>query len=90
MCIRDSVQAEVMAQKQAAKVGRVMTVLCDGYDEENELYLCRSEADAPDIDAEVCVSSEAPLYPGTFYTVRIKDSDVYDLYAELAGDAPAE
>lgn len=84
------VQAEVMAQKQAAKVGRVMTVLCDGYDEENELYLCRGEADAPDIDAEVCVSSEAPLYPGVFYTVRIKDSDVYDLYAELAGDAPAE
>ena len=77
------VQADVMAQKQAAKVGRVMDVLCDGYDEDAELYLCRSAADAPDIDAQVCVASEQTLYPGNFYTVRITDSDIYDLYAEL-------
>lgn len=76
------VQTEIMAQKQAEKVDRVMTVLCDEYDEENDLYLCRSKADAPDIDAVVCVASEEPIEPGTMLRVRVTDSDLYDLYAE--------
>lgn len=80
------VQMTVMNELQAAKVGTVMTVLCDGYDDENDLYLCRSKGDAPDIDAEVCVASETPLYPGEFYTVRILESDIYDLYGELASE----
>ena len=53
------------------------------YDDENDLYLCRSEADAPDIDAVVCVASETPIEPGTMLRVRVTDSDVYDLYAEV-------
>ena len=77
------IQAEIMAQKQAEKVGRVLTVMCDEYDDENDLYLCRSEADAPDIDAVVCVASETPIEPGTMLRVRVTDSDVYDLYAEV-------
>ena len=80
-------QADVMNELQAAKVGSVMQVICDGYDDENDLYLCRSRGDAPEIDSEVCVASETPLYPGNFYTVCIKDSDVYDLYAELTEEA---
>lgn len=78
------IQTEIMAAAQAARIGETLEVLCDGYDEENGLYLCRSRADAPDIDAEVCVASEIPLEQGGFYTVQVKDSDVYDLYAELA------
>ena len=73
-----------MAEAQQAMIGRTLTVICDDYDEENELYLCRSEADAPDIDAVVCVEGNAALTPGEFYTVRIIDSDIYDLYATLA------
>lgn len=78
------IQTDIMAAAQAARVGETLEVLCDGYDAENGLSLCRSHADAPDIDAEVCVAGEPPLQPGEFYTVRITDSDVYDLYAELA------
>lgn len=75
-------QADVMEELQAKKVGLVLEVICDGYDEENELYLCRSRADAPEIDAQVCVASEQPLYPGSFYRVQVEESDVYDLYAK--------
>lgn len=82
-------QADVMNELQAAKVGTVMQVICDGYDDENDLYLCRSRGDAPEIDSEVCVASEEPLYPGNFYTVCIKDSDIYDLYGELTEEAQA-
>lgn len=77
-------QARIMAEKQAQRVGQTLTVLCDGYDDENDLYLCRTAADAPDIDAEVCVQSETPIEPGTFLSVRIEESDVFDLYGVRA------
>lgn len=74
------IQTGIMAEKQAARVGQLLEVLCDGQDEESGLYLCRSTADAPDIDGAVCVASEEPLYPGEFYRVRVEESDEYDLY----------
>ncbi len=74
------IQTEIMAEKQAAKIGKTVRALCDGWDEESGLYLCRTAADAPEIDAVCCVRSEAPIGPGTFLDVRIEESDVYDLY----------
>ncbi|MBU3805324.1 MAG: 30S ribosomal protein S12 methylthiotransferase RimO [Candidatus Fournierella pullistercoris] len=73
-------QANISAAKLEQKVGKTLTVICDGVDEESGLYLCRSAADAPEIDGNVCVSSEEPLYPGHFYSVKIEESDMYDLY----------
>ena len=64
-----NIQANVMARRQEEKVGRTVQVICDGYDDENDLYICRTRADAPDIDAECCVRSETPLEPGAFYRV---------------------
>lgn len=77
-------QTDIMAGQQAGMVGRTLRVLCDEYDEESGLWLCRSAADAPEIDTNVCVRSEAPLTPGEFYTVKVEESDVYDLYGVLA------
>ena len=77
------IQTGIMAQKQAAKVGQTVRVLCDGIDEESGLYLCRTTGDAPEVDGCVCVSSEEPLYPGQFYDVLVEDSDLYDLYGTV-------
>ena len=78
------IQTDIMAEAQQAMIGRTLTVICDDYDEENELYLCRSRGDAPDIDAGVGVRSEETMYPGQIYDVTVEDSDVYDLYAVRA------
>ena len=80
------IQTEIMAQKQAEKVGQVIRVLCDGIDEESGLYLCRSAGDAPEVDGCVCVASEEPLYPGQFYDVLVEESDLYDLFGRVAED----
>lgn len=77
------IQTGVMAQKQAEKVGQTVRVICDGIDEESGLYMCRTMGDAPEIDGNVCVSSEEPLYPGEFYDVSVEDSDLYDLYGTV-------
>ena len=77
------IQTGIMAQKQAAKVGQTVRVICDGIDDESGLYLCRTAADAPEVDGNVCVSSEEPLYPGAFYDILVDDSDLYDLYGTV-------
>ena len=76
-------QTGIMAEKQAAMIGREIDVIVDDYDEENELFVCRSVYDAPEIDGEVYVPAEAGLLIGEIYTVHVTESDIYDLYGEV-------
>ncbi|AXK39808.1 30S ribosomal protein S12 methylthiotransferase RimO [Crenobacter cavernae] len=73
-------QAEISAAKLAAKVGRTLTVLVDEIDDKGAV--CRSYADAPEIDGLVYLGDDAGLKVGDFVDVRITDSDEYDLWAE--------
>ncbi|MEG2923640.1 MAG: hypothetical protein RR848_04130 [Oscillospiraceae bacterium] len=74
------IQSEIMAAKQAAKVGKTLTAVCDDYDDENDLYIMRTEQDAPEIDAECYGKSDIPLETGAFYKVEIEESDMCDLF----------
>jgi ribosomal protein S12 methylthiotransferase len=74
------VQAEISAAKLAAKVGRTLTVLVDEIDEQGAV--CRSYADAPEIDGMVYVADSEGLKVGDFVEVKVVDSDEYDLWAE--------
>ena len=76
-------QTNIMAEKQAAMVGRDIDVIVDDYDSENDLFICRSVYDAPEIDGEVYISGDYPVLVGEIYTVHITESDIYDLYGEL-------
>ena len=78
------VQAEISAQKLAAKVGSVQRCLVDLVD--GDLAIARSTADAPEIDGVVQVQNgrEAGLQPGDFVDVEIMGSDEHDLYGEVA------
>ena len=76
-------QARVSARKQEEKIGKQFEVICDGVDEEEGFWICRSYADAPEIDANILVACEDALEIGAFYQVEITQADVYDLYGEL-------
>ena len=82
------IQTGIMAAKQAEKVGSTVTVMCDSFDEESGLYLCRTPGDAPEIDGCVCVNSDEPLRPGAFYEVAVEDSDLYDLFGTVVRELP--
>lgn len=73
-------QAGIMAQKQAARVGQTLECICDGVDEETGMYLLRTQGDCPEIDGNVLTPADTPLQTGSFYRVTITDSDTYDLY----------
>lgn len=80
------VQAEISANKLAAKVGQRMRVLTDdtvqGETEAEDLTMARSSSDAPEIDGLVYIQGEM-LEPGQFAEVEITHSDEHDLWAKL-------
>jgi len=78
-------------------LGQVMDVLVDGKEKDfhpvrkdtfrdmdfsNEVYLGRSQYDAPEVDGLVFVSSKKKLEPGNFVKVKITDTLEYDLVGE--------
>lgn len=75
--------ARISEAKLKDKIGKRMTVLVDGVDEETGKTMARSSADAPEIDGLVFIDAQQDLPAGEFVEVRIIAADEYDLYAEL-------
>jgi len=76
-----AVQADISAARLAARVGRTLTVLVDEIDEEGTA-ICRSYADAPEIDGLVFIEDAEDLNVGDFVQVEIVDASEHDLWGE--------
>jgi len=72
-------QQEISAGKLQHRIGQEMTVLVEQRDEEG--YVARSYADAPEIDGLVHIATPEELPVGEFCRVTIDAADEYDLYA---------
>ena len=76
------IQMRIVDEFCEGQVGRTLTVLCEGYDDETELFFGRSEYDSPGIDGIVHFEGEeGGVRPGDFY--RVKITSTYD--GELIG-----
>jgi ribosomal protein S12 methylthiotransferase len=79
-------QQDVAFARAKATVGKLIDVLIDrpaGRDEEDG-YVARSQAQAPDIDSCVFVNGNGTeLHPGQLVNVRVTDYQNYDLIAEV-------
>jgi ribosomal protein S12 methylthiotransferase len=73
------VQAAISADRLQAKVGRVLTVLVDGVDDDGAV-IARSSADAPEIDGVVVVEDGEGLAAGEFVDVEITAASEHDLF----------
>lgn len=77
-----SIQQEISGSIQAEKIGSIQKILIDK--KEGDYYIGRTEADSPEVDCEVLIpASEGYLRIGDFVTVKIVDSEDYDLFASL-------
>lgn len=72
-------QQVISYDKNRKRLGTVMEVLCEGYDEECYMYYGRSYADSIDVDSKVYFASEDEVKIGSFVWVEILDCDEYDL-----------
>jgi len=61
-------------------LGKTIEVLID--EKEEDVYLGRSQYDAPEVDGQVFVKSKRLLKPGDFVQTRITDTLEYDLVGE--------
>lgn len=73
------IQAEISEEINKEKIGKVITVLCEGYDMENLMYYGRSEGDSVDVDNLVYFASEDETEIGEFVNVLVLDASQYDL-----------
>lgn len=73
------IQQKISLEKNKAKIGNVIEVLCEGYDEENFMYTGRSYADSIGVDSTVYFAAEDEVEIGSFVKVEILDADEYDL-----------
>lgn len=78
------IQSTIMAARQEALRGRNIPVVCDGYDPQEERFICRAITDAPEIDTVCYVQSDRALQPGEIYEVTVEDTDGADLYAVIS------
>ena len=81
-------QLTVAEEKSAESIGKVIEVLCDGYDSVAEIYYGRSYADAPDVDGKIYFKAKkGSVLPGAFVKVKIEEAIDYDLVGRKVKDA---
>ena len=76
-------QLTVAEEISKESVGKVLRVICDGYDSVAEVYYGRSYMDAPDVDGRVYFKSKRKINPGAFVDVKITEAMDYDLVGEI-------
>jgi len=75
------IQREVAKENAAKYVGRTMDVLVERYDGRSDVYIGRSQYDAPEVDGEVFITN-CPVEIGQMSKVRITHAYEYDLSGE--------
>ena len=80
-------QSRIMDEYNAARVGTVMEVLCEGEEPETGRCFGRTYADSPDIDGRVLFSAARSVSPGEFVMVRITGAEDGDLVGEMEENA---
>ena len=74
----------ISLEKNEAKVGSQLDVICDGFDEETLLYFGRSYADSPSVDSLVYFGASREVFPGEIVKVKALCAQEYDLMGEMA------
>lgn len=78
-----ALQQEISTEVNQRFLGKKMRVLIDEIDSEDKnVFLARSEYDAPEVDGCVYVKSKKDLKVGSFVDVLINDTLEYDLVGE--------
>ena len=74
-----TLQQQISLELNREKIGKVLDVLVEGYDEENFLFYGRSRGDSIEVDATVYFGTENEVSAGDIIKVKILAADEYDL-----------
>lgn len=74
-----TLQQGISLELNREKLGAVLEVIVEGYDEESFLFYGRSRGDSIDVDGRVYFATEREVQAGDIIKVKILDADEYDL-----------
>ena len=77
------IQSEIMDEFNESRLGDIVEVLCDGFDDDAMCLAGRTYAESPGIDGCVFFSAEREVVPGELVHVRITGTMDGDLTGEL-------
>ena len=72
-------QQGISLELNREKIGSVIDVIVEGYDEDNYLFFGRGRGDSIDVDGKVYFGTEDEVTPGDIIKVKILDASEYDL-----------
>lgn len=75
-------QAEISFTLQQKIIGQTRDVLCEGFDETEEMFFGRDFSNGFDIDGKVFFTSDDQIEVGDFVRVEITHADEYDLFGK--------
>lgn len=79
-------QQDISASLSQQMMGQTIEILIEGKLPEEEVYCGRSYKDSPDVDGMVFFPSTEEYLSGEFITVKIKETDEYDLVGEIVNE----
>lgn len=87
--IVEELQSGVLDDYNTSRHGETMDVLCEGFDEEQQLWFGRTYADSVEVDGHVYFESDSEPQEGEFVSVRITESLGPDLLGvQQKGEQP--
>ena len=81
--VLETIQADIVEEKQQALVGRTLTVLAEGYDRIAACWYGRSYMEAPDIDGKIFFTGSGSIKAGDFVEVTIESTLDFDLIGRI-------
>ena len=79
-------QQEISLEKGNSRIGQELLVLIEGKVADENAYVGRTYADAPNVDGYIFVQSPEILMSGDFVRVRVTGALEYDLIGEIADE----
>ncbi len=82
-----ALQQEIAFEKAQSMEGRVLNCIVEGRIPEENVLVCRSYMDAPDVDGYVFVDTEKEYMSGTIVQIKVTGSEEYDLIGEFTDES---
>ena len=79
-------QSAIVQENQRNLEGSEQKVLYEGIDYDKQMFVGRTEFNAPDVDTKVYFKSQTPVEAGNFYKVKIKMVRKLDLVGVVVND----
>ena len=77
-----ALQQEIAFMHAQENEGRILTVMTEGKVADEDVYICRTYADAPDVDGYLFLHTDEVLCSGDFVKVKVTGAHEYDLIGE--------